>query len=207
MSDILYLKVEKSVKVETRNIKIKDIAKIECVDSSIKNKVNELNIFQLNSKNEYKYVVSILKVIEAIHKQFPNLEIDNIGECDFVLEYVNKKQNLVFEYMKIVFVCFIVFIGAAFTIMTFNNDVGINELFKQLYQLVMEEESSGFTILEISYSIGLGVGILVFYNHIGGKRLTTDPTPIQVEMRIYEDDVNTALIKNYTREEKSIDVN
>lgn len=206
MSDILYLKVEKSVKVETRFIKLKDIAKIECVNSSIKNKVNELCILQVDSKKEYKYVVSILKVIEAIHKQFPDLEIDNVGECDFVLEYVNKKQNQIFEYMKIMFVCFIVFIGAAFTIMTFNNDVGIAELFGQLYQVVMEEESSGFTVLEMSYSIGLGVGILVFYNHIGGKRLTTDPTPIQVEMRIYEEDVNTALIKNYTREEKSIDV-
>ncbi len=207
MSDILYLKAEKSVKVESRNIKLKDIAKIECVNSSIENKVKELNIIQLDSKKEYKYVVSILKVIEAIHKQFPNLEIDNIGECDFVIEYVDKKQNLILEYMKIIFVCFIVFIGAAFTIMTFNNDVGIDKLFGQLYQLVMEKESSGFTILEMSYSIGLGVGILVFYNHIGGKRLTTDPTPIQVEMRIYEDDVNTALIKNYTREDKSIDVN
>jgi len=207
MSDILYLKAEKSVKVESRNIKLKDIAKIECVNSSIENKVKELNIIQLDSKKEYKYVVSILKVIEAIHKQFPNLEIDNIGECDFVIEYVDKKQNLILEYMKIIFVCFIVFIGAAFTIITFNNDVGIDKLFGQLYQLVMEKESSGFTILEMSYSIGLGVGILVFYNHIGGKRLTTDPTPIQVEMRIYEDDVNTALIKNYTREDKSIDVN
>lgn len=207
MSDILYLKVEKSVKVESRNIKLKDIAKIECVNASIKNKVKELGIIQLDSKKEYKYVVSILKVIEVIHKQFPNLEIDNIGECDFVIEYVDKKQNLILEYMKIIFVCFIVFIGAAFTIMTFNNDVGIDKLFGQLYQLVMGKESSGFTILEMSYSIGLGVGILVFYNHVAGKRLTTDPTPIQVEMRIYEDDVNTALIKNYTREDKSIDVN
>lgn len=207
MSDILYLKAEKSIKVESRNVKLKDIAKIECANSSIKNKLKELDIIQLDSKKEYKYVVSILKVIEAIHKQFPNLEIENIGECDFVLEYANKKQNLFSEYIKIIFVCFIVFIGAAFTIMTFNNDVGVDKLFGQLYQLIMEEESSGFTILEMSYSIGLGLGILVFYNHIGGKRLTTDPTPIQVEMRIYEDDVNKALIKNYTREDKSIDVN
>lgn len=206
MSDILYLKAEKCVKVDKSNIKIKDIAKLECTNVAIKNKVQELTIIQLDSKKEYKYVISILKVIEVIHKQFPELEIDNIGECDFILHYTKQKEFFFFEYLKIIFVCFIVFIGAAFTIMTFNNDVGIDKLFAQFYNQVMDEESSGFTILEMSYSIGLGLGILVFYNHIGGKRLTTDPTPIQVEMRIYEDDVNTALVKNYTREDKRIDV-
>jgi stage V sporulation protein AA len=206
MSDILYLKAEKCVKVEKRNIKIKDIAKLECTNAAMKNKVKDLTIVQLESNKEYKYVISILKVIEVIHKQFPELEIDNIGECDFVLEYSEQKERLFLEILKIIFVCFIVFIGAAFTIMTFNNDVGIDKLFAQFYNQVMGEESSGFTILEMSYSIGLGAGILVFYNHIGGKRLTTDPTPIQVEMRIYEEDVNTALVKNYTREDKRIDV-
>lgn len=206
MSDILYLKLEKSVNVHNTNIKIGDIAKLECANSSITEKVKEIPLLELDSKKEYKYVISVLKVMEAIHKYFPELEIDNIGECDFVLHFVQEKENLLMEYLKIIFICFIVFIGAAFTIMTFNNDVGVDELFLQFYKQVMNKESSGFTILEMSYSIGLGFGILVFYNHIGGKRKMTDPTPIQVEMRIYEDEVNTALVRNYTREGKHIDV-
>ncbi|WP_099468667.1 stage V sporulation protein AA [Konateibacter massiliensis] len=206
MSDILYLKAERCVQVSTSEVRIKDIAKLECTNEVIASKVKEMVVARLDAKKEYKYVVSILKVIEVIHKEFPELEIDNIGEYDFIMEYVSEKQNLLFEYLKVVFVCCIVFIGAAFTIMTFNNDVSIDELFDQFYYLVMKKEASGFTLLELSYSIGLGAGILVFYNHFGGKRLTTDPTPIQVEMRIYEEDVNTALVKNYTREDKRIDV-
>jgi stage V sporulation protein AA len=46
----------------------------------------------------------------------------------------------------------------------------------------------------------------VFFNHIGGRRITKDPTPIEVEMRTYERDVNTALIETAGREGKVKDV-
>jgi stage V sporulation protein AA len=207
MSDILYLKAEKSMITNKTVLTIGDVAKIECANTSILNKIKQIQIIELSDKNESKYVVSILKVIERIHEVFPQLEINNIGEPDFVIEYYISKHHKILEYIKIFLIGIILFVGAAFTIMTFNNDVAVEKLFAHFYQLIMNKESSGFTILEMSYSIGLGVGILVFYNHIGGKRINTDPTPIQVEMRIYEDEVNTALVKNYTREDKRIDVN
>lgn len=50
------------------------------------------------------------------------------------------------------------------------------------------------------------MGIIVFFNHIGGRRITKDPTPIEVEMRVYEKDVNDALIETADREGKTIDV-
>lgn len=206
MSDILYLKAERSIKIENKEVKIKNIAKIECTNCQILNKVKELIILTIKDKTNNKYVISVLKIIELIHGIYPELEINNVGEMDFVIEYVQQKKNLLLEYIEVLLICLIVFTGAAFTIMTFNNDVAVERLFAQVYSIIMNEKTSGFTILEMSYSIGLGAGILVFYNHIGRRKLTTDPTPIQVEMRIYEDEVNTALIKNYTREDKRIDV-
>ena len=50
------------------------------------------------------------------------------------------------------------------------------------------------------------MGIIVFYNHFGGKRITKDPTPMEVQMRQYENDVNTTLVDGCNREETSIDV-
>lgn len=58
--------------------------------------------------------------------------------------------------------------------MAFHNDVGLSDVLSRIYALVMGVESDGYTALEISYSIGLAVGIIVFYNHIGGRRLTSD---------------------------------
>ena len=97
------------------------------------------------------------------------------------------------------------FFGTGFTIMAFHNDISINRLFSRVYEQVMGYTPQGYTILEIAYSLGLTVGIIVFFNHIGGRRLTKDPTPIEVEMRVYETDVNKALIETADREGKTID--
>ena len=90
--------------------------------------------------------------------------------------------------------------------MAFHNDISINKIFSHVYELVMGYSSDGYSILEVSYSVGLAVGIILFFNHIGGRRITKDPTPIEVEMRVYETDVNKALIETADREGKTIDV-
>ena len=106
------------------------------------------------------------------------------------------------EILKVIFVSGITFFGTAFTIMAFHNDIGIDGVFTMAYEQVMGEQSSHYTVLEFCYSIGLAVGIIVFFNHIGGRRITKDPTPIEVEMRVYEEQVNKALIETASREGK-----
>ena len=90
--------------------------------------------------------------------------------------------------------------------MAFNNDVDVPKLFAQIYYQITGEVSDGCTILEVTYSAGLAIGILVFFNHFGKKRFSVDPTPIEVEMRLYENDIQTTLIENYARKGKEIDV-
>jgi stage V sporulation protein AA len=41
---------------------------------------------------------------------------------------------------------------------------------------------------------------------VGRKKITPDPTPIQIEMRKYEKDVDTTFIENAGRGGHSIDV-
>ena len=70
----------------------------------------------------------------------------------------------------------------------------------------MGKQSDGFTVLEVTYSIGLTFGILIFFNHFGKKRFTVDPTPMEVEMRLYENNLQTTLIENISRKEQELDV-
>ena len=74
-------------------------------------------------------------------------------------------------------------------------------MFGQLYGMFTGRASDGFTLLEISYSIGVGLGILVFFHHFAKKQGGADPTPLEVEMRTYEDDVDTTLIESGNRKE------
>ena len=90
--------------------------------------------------------------------------------------------------------------------MTFNNDVSVTSVFGEVYRLVTGQESPGCTILELSYSVGLAVGIIAFFNHFAKWKLNTDPTPLEVEMRLYEDNISKTVIQNDSRKERGIDV-
>ena len=87
-----------------------------------------------------------------------------------------------------------------------NNDVDTTKLFGQIYELITGSASDGFTILELTYSVGLTIGILIFFNHFGKRKFTVDPTPMEVEMRLYENDIQTTLIEDFARKEKEMDV-
>ena len=90
--------------------------------------------------------------------------------------------------------------------MTFNNDANVKDVFQEIYTLVMLREPEGVTVLELSYSVGLALGVTVFFNHFSRTKLNLDPTPLEVEMRLYEDNVNKTLIQNSGRKESGNDV-
>ncbi|MCM1155034.1 MAG: stage V sporulation protein AA [Roseburia sp.] len=203
----LYLKAEQNVELPSEDVYVKDIGKMTCSDEHILAKVKSIKLHHFKSGESKRTVISILKVIEVIEKEFPGISVENLGETDVLVEQVNvNKHKGAVQTVKIFFVSAVSFFGTAFTIMAFHNDIGINDVFTKVYEMVMGGANDGYGILELSYSIGLAIGIILFFNHIGGRRITKDPTPIEVEMRVYETDVNKALIETSDREGKTIDV-
>lgn len=203
----LYLKAEQNVELQSEDVYVKDIGKMTCSDEHILAKVKSIKLHRFKEGEPKRQVISILKVIAEIEKTFSNVTVENLGEIDVLVELINvDRHKSPVQTIKIIFVSLISFFGTAFTIMAFHNDIGINEVFMKVYEMVMGQKSDGYSILELSYSIGLAAGIITFFNHIGGRRITKDPTPIEVEMRVYESDVNKALIETADREGKMLDV-
>ncbi len=204
---VLYLKTEQNAEVMEEHVCVKDIASVYCADKTVCAKAKALKIHQFNKTEKKRQVISVLKVIELIEKECPGVSVENIGENATLIELVNVNRHKgPKQWIKMVFVAAVSFFGTGFTIMAFHNDISINNIFSRVYEQVMGYSPDGYSILEVSYSIGLAVGIILFFNHIGGRRITKDPTPIEVEMRVYESDVNKALIETADREGKTIDV-
>jgi len=211
--DTLYLKIDQNVVVQSCQVHLQDIASMECTNEAVLRQLKQKKIYTFQEKDTAKQkkqriqVFSILNIIQQIHEDYPDLDVQNMGESDFIIECkAGVTENKLLDIVKTAVLCVVIFFGAAFTIMTFNNDVAVADVFSQLYQQVMGRESNGVTEVEIFYAIGMPVGIMIFYNHIGKKKVTHDPTPIQVEMRKYEQDVDTTFIENASREGKSMDV-
>lgn len=205
--ETVYIKADQSVEVTKREVTLGDIMKIECASADMIPKIKALKILKVPDEGRHRYVVSVLKIIECIHQHYPSLDIRNMGEKDIIITYEDQKTPGAFVHaLKVIAVVATTFTGSAFSIMAFNNDVDTTKMFGQIYELLMGQPSDGFTVLELTYCAGLIIGILVFFNHFGGKRFTVDPTPMEVEMRLYENDIQTTLIETYSRKEQELDV-
>lgn len=203
----LYLKLEKNVEIAADDIFLKDLGSLYCKDDSVVNRCKCMKICKLTGGKDARKVISVMKIIQKLDEVYPGIDVQSIGESDVVVErIVRDKMPKWKEVLKIVFVSCITFFGTSFTIMAFHNDIGITDLFGGIHKMITGVESTGLSVLEFSYSIGLCVGIIVFFNHIGGRRITKDPTPIEVEMRIYEDEVNQTLIDYADRMQMEMDV-
>ncbi len=204
---ILYLKADEKVEVTTPAVTIEMVTQMECANRTMIEKIKSMNLIRFPDKQYGRTVVSILKIYEKIHEKYPDLQIVNLGACDVIVTYENQKvMNKGLHLLKAGIVSVITFIGAAYSIMAFSNDVDTLEIFDLIYELIVGFEPTGYTVLEISYSVGLVLGIVVFFNHFGKKRFTEDPTPMEIEMRLYEQDIQTTLVQDYSRKGEEIDV-
>jgi len=202
----LYIKLTQNAEVSQETIFLKDIAKLTCKDTHVLARAKALKVYQF--KHDRRQVLGVLKIIQIVEEAFPGITVTLIGtDTEVVVERIQvKKKKDIWILLKILFVGLICFFGTAFSVMAFHNDIGINQMFTRLYFMITGETSNEFTVMEVAYSIGLATGIIVFFNHIGSRKITKDPTPVEVEMRIYESDVNNTLIDTANREGTTIDV-
>ena len=204
MSDTLYIQTDMNILIKHPHVYLQDIARLSCSNSKVLNRLRVLPVANLNPDTPGRYTMSVMDLVDLIQKKEPDLDITPLGELSFILTYQPPgKPQMIFEILKVVFISLASFFGAAFSIMTFNTDADVGTLFKQIYRQVTGNVSNGFTILEISYSIGLAAGVLFFFNHFGRKKFSADPTPMQVQMRQYEDNVNTTLLEESSRKASS----
>ena len=197
------------MQVFEKNVRVSDIATVWTADPSIASKIKSMVVYRFENSKE-KQVISLLWLIKVVLSHIPDCVMVPHGESDCIVELIDPKKkdgkNTFSKKCKVFLVSLICFFGGAFSIMAFHNDISVTNIFMQFYEFVTGNESSGFTVLEISYSIGLLAGILIFYNHVGKRKITSEPTPIEVSMRNYERDMDEAIVKRREREGEKIDV-
>lgn len=200
----IYIKPEKKIKFQkTGTVHIKDIAEVYS-ESTLRKKAENIKIMEIKEEKDKCYLISVIDIINAIDRALPGNTISNVGEMDTIVEYERpKNKNKIWLYTKIIFVALVLFAGSATAIMSFHSDAQMATVFENYYYIFFGERIENPAIIDLPYAIGLAVGIVVFFNHLGNKKLTSDPTPIEVEMSVYEDDVNTNIIDTLNKEKNN----
>ncbi len=192
MKETLYIQIQKSIHIDKPTLYVSDIGELFCQDKTIENEISHIVLKNLKDK---KVCMNAIDVVKEIQSKYPNVDVNSIGEPEFIVEYaVHKPRPRVLEFAIVFFVAAFTFLGSMYAIMAYNNDVGTVEIFENVYEFLGLSDYSDNNVLEIAYGIGLALGIIVFYNHFGSFKITKDPTPIQVEMDKYQKDIDDTLI-------------
>lgn len=203
----VYLKLNKDSIVKKDKVYVSDLANVYCTDEGLAEEIKGIFVYDFATSKKQQVVISVLVLIEKIQKLQSGVTVNNIGETDALVERVeDPKGRSLGICLKVSAVVLITFFGAAFTIMAFHNDISINNLFEELCNVIPGLEEKNRIVLEVAYSVGLASGITIFFNHIGNHRITKDPTPIEVEMKVYESEINMAVIETANRKGESIEV-
>lgn len=194
--------VPQITRVTNKKVLLQDIVKITGEDKALVKRLQQEVFYQFPKEKAEKKVFTSLKLVEAMERLQKGVTVNVIGEPSFIVEYLPSGTSYGGQWWKVLFVSVAVFFGGAFSIMTFNQDVEITKVFSLLYELAGVGDKPKFPVMEIGYSLGLAVGIIVFFNHFSHLRLDADPTPLEVQMRTYEKEVNDAIMENASREGK-----
>ncbi len=67
------------MQVHDERVTLGDIAQLECSNKEIENRVKTLRLPNATENKPGRHVVSVMEVIMEIHKEYPSLEVNNIG--------------------------------------------------------------------------------------------------------------------------------
>ncbi|MCD7856113.1 MAG: stage V sporulation protein AA [Clostridiales bacterium] len=192
----IYIKAEKKVNITGAGVvRVKDVAKV-FAEGSLRTQAENLRLLEITSDKKKNYLVSVLDIVEKINSALPGNTVSSLGETDTVIEYSPRaeKGSSPALWIKVFFVSMVLLTGSATAIMSFHSDAQISTVFENYYYIFFNEKIENPMLIDLPYSIGLAAGIIVFFNHFSGKKLTDDPTPIEVEMSVYEKEVADNLI-------------
>ncbi len=120
-----------------KDLQIKDVATLYSSNTAMVQKLEKEPFYTLPGDSKILTMFTVTKIYEAVHKVYPKIQIENLGETDFIVEYEpQKKEKKWLECLKTIVVAAIVLIGSAFTIMTFNEDVNVAGVFDRIYHMV-----------------------------------------------------------------------
>jgi stage V sporulation protein AA len=192
MENTMYIRLFNRIKVRpNETIVISDIAQI-VAHPTIKRDVENLVIHKISLKDKNYVVIDITKVLEEIRLAFPNLEIQPLGPSQSLVEIILERKAIAPVFFIAIWL--LLFFGAALTILNFHEDVSMQEVHQRIYTIITGKEEYKPLLLQIPYSIGLGLGMILFFNHIFRKRINEEPSPLEVEMFNYQQALDQYMI-------------
>lgn len=195
--DTVYIALKDKISIDVgRVLTIKDISNVFCNNKSIEEVVSKLKVYKSPNKEDWDYIDSKY-IVEKVIGYNPNLDVTMIGAKEVLLEIKSQENKKKFwRTIKILTILIILFFGSAIAIINFHEDVNMAKSLEKIYYTFTGKKVKKPKIMTIPYSIGMGLGIIGFFNRVvsPSKRRKMEPGPMEIESYLYDKDMEDYLL-------------
>lgn len=187
-----HLKVSPSYEV-----KLGDVAQLAGDAFVVEALQNEI-VYKITAHDKTHVVIDVMKIIEIIRRKAAHIQINLLGSGQTLVEIIYEKKKVHPVFFGLVWL--LLFIGAALAIIYFHEDVSMQQVHQRLYYMITGEFNAQPLLFQIPYSVGLGLGMVLFFNHVFQKRINEEPSPLEVEMFQYQQSLDQYVIVNENKD-------
>jgi stage V sporulation protein AA len=174
-----------------------DIAQVIAPEEMVP-QLKKLQIYQVTVEDKNIVIIDVMKIIRMITNLIEDVEVQSIGPAQTIIQVSMKKKQM--SYPLFLLIWFLLFFGSAMAIMNFHDDVSMQSVQEKLFTIITGMKHSKPWVFQIPYSIGLGIGMILFFNHVFQKRINEEPSPLEVEMFNYQMDIDNYVIIHENKE-------
>ena len=160
--------------------------------------IGKIVLHKVKEEDKNIIILDLMRVISQIKAVLPGIDVQTIGPTQTIVEVVYKRKKVSPPIFAAVWL--LLFIGAAMAIMNFHEDVSMREVHQRLYHIMTGKEDPHPLLFQVPYSLGLGLGMILFFNHVFRKRINEEPSPLEVEMFNYQQDLDQYVIMHENKE-------
>lgn len=145
---------------------------------------DKINNILLREYSDYKSrydVIHVGEVIEAIKKVDSDRHINFLRTDDVVIYFDNGKKDST-KYLRVFIVSIIVLMGSIMGIMNFHADVNMDKSQLKMVTSISENPQKYLPYFQIPYSIGIGIGVAIFFNKFIPTYAKDEPSPLDLRI-------------------------
>ncbi|RCX23199.1 stage V sporulation protein AA [Fontibacillus phaseoli] len=188
----VYLRLRKQVKLPIGSpVRLGDIARI-LAEPELEPGLLGLVLDRPEYSDGNLIVIDMLLVIACIRRKYPSIRVEVLGEPHVLVEMVSSEKKPSLILFAIVWL--LLFFGAGLTIMNFHADVSMPAVQVRIVEMLTGKKDDHPYLFQGAYSIGIGFGMIIFFNHLFKKKWNEEPTPLEVEMYLYQENLNQYVV-------------
>ncbi|WP_219836480.1 stage V sporulation protein AA [Paenibacillus sp. R14(2021)] len=194
----VYLRLRKRIGIRPGGVvTLGQAARLFASDPELETKLERLTLHRHTEKDGNRVVIDLLQIVRLIRETSPEAVIDSFGDPQVLVIVADAPREPNIAVLVIIWL--LLFLGSGLAIMNFHTDVNMKDVHERITELVTGKKTEHPLWFQVPYSIGIGIGMLVFFNHLFRKRFNEEPNPLEVELYMYEENVNAYVIADEMR--------